>query len=298
MKPYRNIVVAIDYSESSKVALLQARKISKDCGSRLMAFHAISPRELENFAVYYTVDRAPLVEEALEFLERWVEEVLGEGSDVICLVREGIPHREVSDLTREVATDLLVIGSRDHADAPDRSGKFAAKCLRFVTVPVLLARVGSGYPYSRIDAFTDFSVATKPVMEATDRMVGCHESEVHIVHASCPPWLNPPRFRILAETSGLEEQKAQYREIMQGQLDSVCQEYRDLLPSSPIATALEDEYLERAILHHLRDAKTDLAVVGRNGEGAKGMKTDFLGGTAEAILRFSGCSVLTVPISD
>ena len=298
MKPYQKIVVAIDYSESSKVALFQALQISRESGARLMAFHAISPRELENFAVYYTVGRAPLVEEALEFLERWVEEVLGESHGVICQVREGVPHREVSDLTQETGSDLLVIGSKGHAEAPDRSGKFAIKCLRFMTIPILLARKGWDYPYSRIDAFVDFSASTESVMAATDRIVGCHDPEVHIVHATSPPWLHPPRYRILADPNGLEEQKAQYREILEGQLESVCQKFRDLLPSPPTATVLEDEYLERAILNHLSDSQTSLAILGRTGEGAKGMKNDFLGGTAEALLRFAHCSVLTVPVLD
>lgn len=298
MKPYQNIIVATDYSDSSKVALLQAHKISRESGARLLAFHAISPRELENFAIYYTVDRAPLVEEAREFLERWVEEILGEGHGVTCQVREGIPHHEVAALTQETATGLLVIGSKDHAEDPDRSGKFAIKCLRFMTIPVLLAREGSDYPYSRIDALVDFSVATEYVMKATDRIVGSNDSEVHVVHATSPPWLHPPRFRILADPTGQEEQKAQYREILQGQLESVCEKFRELLPSNPTTTVLEDEYLERAILNHLEDSRTGLAIVGRTGEGAKGIKTDFLGGTAEAILRFSACSVLTVPVLD
>ena len=298
MKPYQKIVVAIDYSESSKVALLQAQQICRESGARLMAFHAISPRELENFALYYTVDRAPLVEEALEFLEQWVEEVLGENHGVIGLVREGVPHQEVSALTKETGSDLLVVGSKDHSEAPDRSGKFAIKCLRYMTIPVLLAREGWSYPYSRIDALVDFSVATESVMAETDRIVGCHDPTVHIVHATSPPWLHPTRFRILADLNGQEEQKAQYREILQGQLESVCQKFRDLLPSPPTATVLEDEYLERALLNHLSDSKTGLAILGRTGEGAKGMKNDFLGGTAEALLRFAHCSVLTVPVLD
>ena len=108
MKPYRNIIVAIDYSDSSKVALLQAQQISRESGARLLAFHAISSIELENFAVYYTTDRIPLVAEALNFLEEWVEEFLGDDHGVVCQVREGLPHHEVAALTQETATDLLL----------------------------------------------------------------------------------------------------------------------------------------------------------------------------------------------
>ena len=298
MKPYRNIIVAIDYSDSSKVALLQAQQISRESGARLLAFHAISPIELENYAVYYTVDHIPLVEEALHFLEEWVEEFLGEDHGVVCQVREGIPHHEVAALTQETATDLLVIGSKEYSDAPDRSGKFAIKCLRFMTIPILLAREGCDYPYSRIDAFVDFSASTKSVMEATDRFVGSHDPEIRVVHATCPPWLKTLRFRIFAEPARLEEQKVQYREIMQGQLESVCQKFRDLLPSPPTATVLEGGHLERTILSHLSESKTSLAILGRSGEGAKGMKNDILGGTAEALLRFAKCSVLAVPFLD
>jgi nucleotide-binding universal stress UspA family protein len=296
MKPYRNILVGVNYTPASELALKQAALIAQKSGTRLRAFHAIRPIEINEFVNFYGIDRKVMTSGAQSSLEAFVERALGQNNNVSCLVSEGVPHHELCTLANETGADLLVIGAYPYPEDQRKAGQFAIKCLRFATMPVLLVREQSNHSFARLTACVDFSKSTNPILQHTSRMNWDYDQKVEIVHASSPPWLRPARLRYQTEVFENREQKEQYHEILEGQLSSIKNSAPDSFQTTPSTIALEHEDPAFALIDHLAKAHSGLAIIGRSGAGFKGLKTDLLGGTAEIVIRHAHCSVLIVPI--
>lgn len=296
MKPYRNILVGVNYTPSSELALQQAAIIAKESGTKLRAFHAIRPTEINEFVDYYGIDRKVMTSGARSSLEDFVERALGQNHNVTCLVSEGVPHHELCNLANESSADLLVIGAYPDPEDQRKIGQFAIRCLRIATMPILLVRGHSNHSFTSLTACIDFSKSTHPVLEHTGRLNLNCDQKVEIVHATSPPWLRPPRLRYQTEVFENREQKEQYHEILEGQLSGIKNSATSLYQATPSTLALEHEDPTSALIEHLDKAHSELAIIGRSGAGLKGLKTDLLGGTAEIIVRHAHCSVLIVPI--
>lgn len=296
MNSFQNILVGINYTDSSRRALLQAHRIAGESGAALQALHVFPPVEINEFANFYALERLGLMEDARNSLKEFVSETLGEHHGVTCEVGEGIPHHELVVRAEETKADLIVLGASDPARKPRKTGQFAVKCLRFATTPVLLVNSRTEGAFAKISACVDFSESTRPVMEMVARMPGEVNREIEIVHALCPPWLRRGKIRYHPEVRVDEEKKRQFQEILDGQLHATAKSVSDLFETKPTCISLESEDPDDALLTHLDESRTDLAVLGRSGKGAKGLKTDLLGGTAETLIRHATCSVLVVPI--
>ena len=296
MKPYQNILVGINYTDSSRHALWKANRIALQSGAKITAYHAVPPAELNEFVSFYINEHEMMMRAAKTSLEDFVEGVLGNDNHVSCQVGEGIPHHELVSHANEEGFDLLVLGDDDYASDSRKSGQFAIKCLRFATMPVLLVNRPNEKATGLILACVDFSKSTNPVLENTARISSGHQSKVEIVHACRPPWLRPARLRYQTKVFDNREQKEQYREIMDGQLAGILQTAAPLFSGNAGTVRLEHEDPSTALLEHFDSSECDLVVIGRSGRGIKGILTDLMGGTAETIIRHTKCPVLVVPI--
>ena len=263
MNSYQNILVGINYTDSSRHALWKANRIALRSGAKVTAYHAVPPAELNEFISFYMVEHTMMMRAAKTSLEHFVEEVLGDD---------------------------------DYANNSRKAGQFAIKCLRFATMPVLLVNRPEEHSAGLILAAIDFSKSTQPVLENAARVSTGPNSKVEIVHACRPPWLRPARLRYQTEVFENQEQRAQYREIMDGQLAGTLETAAPLFPGKVSTVRLEHEDPVTALLEHFDSSQCDLVVIGRSGKGIKGILTDLLGGTAEAIIRHAKCPILIVPI--
>jgi len=296
MKPFKNILVGITYTDSSRHALKQAFQITKDSGATLRALHVVPPSDINEYVKFYMIDRTVMMNSALSHLEDFVTEALGDDHGVCCQVEEGIPHHELIALTDETKADLLIVAANDSAKRARNRGKFAIKCLRFSTIPVLLVDQNEDRPYSKVTSCIDFSESSDAVLQATGMITQGNDHDVEIVHAICPPWLNRGRIVYLPDLHIKEDEKKQFHEILDAQLNTIKQSATHFLTSKPTCLAIEHEDPDLALLNYFKKSQSDLAVIGRSGKGAKGLKSDLLGGTAETLIRHAHCSVLAVPI--
>jgi len=297
MKLYQNILVGINYTDSSRHALWKANRIALQSGAKVTAFHAVPPAELNEFVSFYMIEHKIMMRAAKTSLEGFVDEVLGNDNDITCQVGEGIPHHELVFHANEGGFDLLVLGDDDYASDSRKAGQFAIKCLRFATMPVLLVNRPTETPDGLVLACVDFSKSTHPVLENTARVTHGHHNRVEIVHACRPPWLRPARLRYQTEVFENKEQKIQYRDIMDGQLAGISKTADPLFPGKVGTVRLEHEDPTTALLEHFDSSECELVVIGRSGKGIKGILTDLMGGTAETIIRNAQCPVLVVPIT-
>lgn len=295
MNPYLNILVGINYTDASRHALARAHQIACQEGAKLTACHVVALGEINEFVDFYMIEHKIMMNAARSSLEDFVSGALGDGHDVICEINEGIPHHELMAKANEDGFDLLVLGDDDYAEDSRKAGQFAIKCLRFATMPVLLVNQPPKPIPGPIAACIDFSHSTVPILENAARLTVGYTPDLRIFHAWRPPWLRPVRLRYKRTVSDTQEQKEQYREIIEGRLLEARQQASSHFHGSIESFALESEEPISALLDHIESSDCSLIVIGRSGRGFKGLLSDILGGTAEEMIRHAACPILVIP---
>lgn len=286
-RPFRTILVGIDFSDCSRVAFLQACRIARREGAALRVVHVIDPEVLDELA--HAVER-PIgevrkesVEQARARLGRWLEEARRLPKDVDLAVTLGPPRRVL--LEASARADLLVLGNTGQTG--EGLGSVAVGCVRRSRAPVLLVQARAPAPFRRVVACTDLSPAGAPVTALAGHFAGKDRAEMHLLHVYRAPW------EIL-----------HYRAPSIGSDPEFRREYRLLLAERlkagvPSAAAdrvrralVEDQSHGRGILDYVRRVRADLVVLGKLKHP---ISYAFLGSTAERVLRDVDCSVLVVP---
>ncbi len=298
MKPYLNILVGINYTDASRHALREAKRIADENGAKITACHVVPLGEINEFVNFYMIEHKIMINAAKSSLEGFIEEVCGRNHDIVCQISEGIPHHELVSKANEEGHDLLVLGDDDYADDSRKAGQFAIKCLRFATMPVLLVNRPPVNTRSLVAACIDFSKSTSPVLENAALLISGEDARLQIIHASRPPWLHPFRLRyqkIFPEDHGQQEQ---YREILEGQLLNVRNMASSFYHGEIESIRLESEDPAESLLNHFQTTGCTLVVIGRSGKGVKGLVSDLLGGTAAEVIRHAECPILIVPVKN
>ena len=110
----RTIVVGIDGSPNSDLAVKRAAEIAKGSGAKvhLVAAYPDDPTFGENIASSAKRDRINLREVAEGVVARVAAEPELEGVDVMTHAREGDPARVILDVAEEQGADLIAVGAR------------------------------------------------------------------------------------------------------------------------------------------------------------------------------------------
>lgn len=296
MKPFLNILVGINYSNDSRLALTKAAEIAAHEGAKVTACHILPIDDLGEYINFYQVEHKSMMAEARQSLLEFTTDVLGPNHNVTCEVSEGSPHHEISAIADENNYDLLILGDGDDSAAPRDLGTFAIRCLRFVTIPVLIVNRTAITPAPPIAACLDFSDSTTPILENASRLTAGHTPPLELIHACRPPWLRSFLGRLRDSSSDDSGQKESFREIIDGRLTTIAEQARALSFPAITSTRLEDKAPEDALINHLRNNPFSLIVLGRSGQGFKGLLSDVLGSTANDIIRNARCPVLIVPL--
>ncbi|CEG60501.1 universal stress protein [Legionella micdadei] len=148
MMIYQRIMVAVDGSEISHLALKEAIRLAKDQKAELRIIHVI-----DESAVYPTeshVDYASLWqvhrEEGLKFLDQISEEVRNEQVPFDCKLVELKPFagkiaEKIGEEAKVWPADLLVLGTHGRRGLNHLLlGSVAEQIIRIATTPVLLIR--------------------------------------------------------------------------------------------------------------------------------------------------------------
>jgi len=127
----RRILVPTDFSPCSRKALQYAVALARDYGASITLLHVIGER------VAWDEERSKLDAALMQFARR---DVRGE-VPVNTLVKSGGTLREIENLARTGAVDLLVISTHARAGLPDFCLKSAAEeIVRYAPCPVLVVR--------------------------------------------------------------------------------------------------------------------------------------------------------------
>jgi universal stress protein A len=137
---FKHILVAIDFSESSREALQVASRLAADPGVRLVLFHVWQPMIGPELPTLLLDDRLVELERTLADWER-EERDLGAKS-VSSRFVVGTPWQEIVDaLTKDPTFDLVVVGTHGHTGlAHVLLGSVAERIVRHAPTPVLVVR--------------------------------------------------------------------------------------------------------------------------------------------------------------
>src|SRR5688500_4005770 len=109
--PFTRILCAVDFSESSTLALDYAMSLAREGNAALTVTHVIEAHPLYyDFAPAVAIDLAAWHEEARTRLRQLVPDTVRSACQVSEAVREGTSYREILRLATELDTDLIVMG--------------------------------------------------------------------------------------------------------------------------------------------------------------------------------------------
>jgi len=175
-----SIVVGIDFSDSSWVALGHAVRIARWADASLHAVHVVETGDLpRSFATLTPLQQGIRASLQDEVRRRW--SVFARGAvdvdevplDVSFGSRSGGIHQHVLDR----GADLLVLGAVGHARPNVGLGTLASGCIRGVPADVLVVRDDFHGPFRTVVVGVDFSETSGRALE-TGAMLAARESAI------------------------------------------------------------------------------------------------------------------------
>ena len=297
---FKKILVAVDFSDESDVAIHRALDVARHTGAKLVLLHvgAVPDRPVGVPATMHTTvaEYLRLVEEDLAQdrtrLEEVRQRVSGQGVEVSHVVIDGIPDRGIRSAADEIGADLIIMGSHGRTGIKRfLLGSVAERVVRLSKKHVMVARgeakVSGGF--KRILVATDFAETADATFDmALD--LAAREATVDILHC----WHLPPMsYPYYAPTKSASEVVISLRESV---ISGTAKLGRDLLERHKRDDmTINFHQLEEAPAHGIQrwlddQDKYDLVVTGSHGR--RGAARLLLGSVAEFTVRHSPCSVL------
>jgi nucleotide-binding universal stress UspA family protein len=152
MKPIKRILVATDFSDCSREAVDYALAFAERVGAEVDIVHVVERPVYFEVGVAHSLQLRHNVEqwlrelkqEAANRLEALVTEVRDRNPGVRSALRDGTPVDEILKAARDVAADVIVIGTHGRTGLPHvLLGSVAERVVRGAECPVLTVR-GAG----------------------------------------------------------------------------------------------------------------------------------------------------------
>ncbi len=295
MDRLKHIVVGVDFSRFSQVALGQAIRIARATQAKLHVLHVVRASVVDDLkeALRDTTDgfHGEVRTTALEHLGQFIADGNPEGVDVVSDVVIGSPLVEILRRVQDVSADLLIVGMKGSTGRPGGAGTVAAKCMRKAATRVLLVHENSPERFTSVVACVDFSEASGRVVEQAVRICLQNKAHLHVMHAFYPPW---KVLHYMAPTrQASPDYQEQYRQQLVDRLHQLLKPFETEVSQLNVdCHLLEMSETHEAVLEFKERTSADLIVIGTRGR--TGLKALLLGTTAERIIRESPCSVLAV----
>ena len=317
MDRLKNVVIGVDFSEFSQVALAQAKRIARWNQTDLHLIHVVDKlvvhdlqKAVGNPLAEVTEDVRKTTQERIqqlfvgdplerrkdppgtttgEYAERRVRDERRIELQVDVVV--GTPYEEIWNRVKQVNADLLMLGSNGTSNPLRGLGDLATRCIRKAACRVMIVRESHAKPFTGVVACVDFSSASPQVVEQAIRVARQDQAKLHVIHMFSPPW-DVLHYKSPTSTSSPDFQK-QYKENLFAQLEHHLLEHKEDTEGMDVDCQLiESSQPADSIIEFLDQTGADLVVVGTRGK--IGLKSLLLGTQAERIIHNSPVSVLLI----
>jgi universal stress protein E len=295
MNDLKNILVAVDFSRHSRVALMQASRIALLKSARLHVLHVVDSMAVATLAdmrrISYENQAALSEEGARTALAAWMHQA-GAPQHSMMITTVEVPVQGILSESEKIQPELLIAVIAGAGEAPQGSGTIAAKLARRARTVVLLLRDSHQDKFKHIVACVDFSDVSTRVVEEAARFARLDGAEIELLHAWREPWVVCPssdvtEYPTIVFTEGerrmhLENLRLRLHEFVGPLTQGI--ETREVL--------CEVLNYGSGIVDHVREGRADLIVIGNNRE--ENIRHFLLGSTAEKLLHIVSCSLLIV----
>ena len=139
----RKILVPVDYSEASERALGLAGEFARLFGASLALVHVYQiPSDIYLYTLFLTDEvKGGIREREAERIEAWCDKARGSGVFAAGHVVRGETHDRIPGIARDLAADLIVMGTRGRSGL-ERAflGSTAERTVQLAHCPVLTTR--------------------------------------------------------------------------------------------------------------------------------------------------------------
>ncbi len=189
--PIRHIVVPTDFSSTARNAYQYAVRLAKALGAKIKLVHIHQPKvDMTGGVVVDAPNSLQLKKEMLEEMavgsrgEGGVK-VIGRNAEAVdCEVITGGVAEELKNLSRDPATDLMVMGMTGESGFLDKLlGRISAEVAKRAHCPVVLVPEGARYhPISDVVYATNFAAKEDRLAGEVLRFTQLVASRLHLLH--------------------------------------------------------------------------------------------------------------------
>lgn len=293
MQAIRTILIAIDFSECSLIALKQAARIAKWNNAALRVVHVIESSVISELARAYKKPVDEITRDLTEGATKEMAEHLKKVETPVTVQMHalvGHPLEAIMDAVKQHSADLLVIGMHGAGGRGEGVGTMATKCVRKSPVDVLLVHPARSDAFREIVACVDFSETSDLAVSYAVRIAVQDSAHLNLLHVYYGPW-NRLHYRSPSYESSPDFQE-QYKAGLREELESTLKKHTEEAEwLGNVNVALhENASYGKGITDFAREHDADLIVLGARGQST--LRYLILGSTAERVLREVPCSVL------
>ena len=296
MDRLKNILVAVDFSEGSKVALAQGARIAGWSGATLHVCHVIESLVLHELSEHMPGTdeevEADILSDARKHLEAWVADAGSAPKNVQLSVEVGAPIDQLIRKVVAVSAELLVLGERGEGHGGSGVGTVASKAVQKAPTKVLLVAAAHDGAFEKVVACLDFSDTAREALAQAAEVAKHDGALLHMLHTFRGPWTILHYQAPTPEAS--PDFQLQYTTALESRLEACRDELIEKHPGLQVECVLRQTAASygRAIVAYAKDEDADLVVLGA--QGRTNLRYVFLGSTAERVLRETDCSVLVL----
>lgn len=146
MTDYRQILVAVDFSDATVQVCARAAEVARSFGAALTFIHVVEPIIVD--PIYDVLPSIPVELEAqqLELARKRLSE-LGAGYGVEgrhCRIESGSTRAELLRVAAEIGADLVILGSHGRSGVGRLLGSTTSAVMHTAPCDVLAVRIGAG----------------------------------------------------------------------------------------------------------------------------------------------------------
>lgn len=288
MSSIGRILVAVDFSRSSKTALQRGARLAAECGAVLEIAHAIRPLAFANAGTMMDVIR----DEAEQHMKAFAADAIphAETKPEISIL-EGKPATALTERARASGADMIVVGAHGGHILRDLfADPTAISLMRQYAKPVLMVKREPCCEYERVLVATDFSAAACVAAKTAARMMpraGLFALHVYeVIYEGKMQYANCDKETIdYYRTLGEMEAKHRMAAFISA-----------LGPTGRFVGLVRHGYVSQQILEYVEASHTDLLVLGVTHRSA--ISSMLLGSVTSQLVQTPSPDLLLVPVND
>ncbi|MCG8581377.1 MAG: universal stress protein, partial [Bacteroidales bacterium] len=285
MKLLQNILVTIDFSESSEYVLENSIRLAKKFNSQISLLHVVADRHMSAKMDKFIDDT---VKSQLDKIASEIEEAGVDLKNII--IEHGVPFEKIIEEVQINDYNLLVAGSLAKPDNESfKLGTTVEKLIRKNPIPIWVVKPEPLRKIKKILCPVDFSDASHRALNNAITLAQSYKAELFIQHIYPSVSISPMWMEM-----DYEEEKKNLKLAQEAEFDEFLAQFNMKSVAYKKVTNEGVDYQE--ILKFISENKIDLLLMGTTGK--TGLSRILMGSTTTKVTRELPCSFITTKAKD